>query len=215
MVAVKLATETIIDAAMETFAEVGYDGLSMRRVAARLDAQAGSLYYHVRNKDALIGLMADRLTGRAYDAGTSALGGLAADAGWRSRIEVQASTLRAVMLAQPGGALLLARSPGLLTEAALALMERLLQTLADAGVPAADLAVAADTLLGFVTGYVLQEQSTGEPPGLEPVEIDALLKRFPLVARGAETGTGVLPHPDTEFLRGVRFLCGGVQATRR
>jgi TetR/AcrR family transcriptional regulator, tetracycline repressor protein len=210
----KLTSERIIDSAMETFAEVGYDGLSMRRVAERLDVHAGSLYYHVRNKDVLIRLMADRLTRRAYDAGTVALDELASSAGWRPRIEAQAMTLRAAMLEHPGGALLLARAPELLTEPALALMERLLQTLSDTGVPESECAVAADTMLSYVSGYVLQEQSAGDPP-LEPEQIGALLARFPLVAAGAGAGPGEPEDADASFAGSVRFFCGAVEALRR
>ncbi|MYR87253.1 TetR family transcriptional regulator, partial [Streptomyces sp. SID685] len=41
----KLTKERIVDAGMAVFSEVGYQNLSMRQVADRLDAHAGSLYY--------------------------------------------------------------------------------------------------------------------------------------------------------------------------
>lgn len=72
----KLTKERIVDAGMAVFAEVGYHNLSMRQVADRLDAHAGSLYYHVRGKDELLTLMADRVCRQAYDTGTAALAAL-------------------------------------------------------------------------------------------------------------------------------------------
>ena len=81
----KLSVDRIVDAGLETYAEVGFHALSMRQVARRLDAQAGSLYYHVADKATLVRLMADRVARQAYDAGTVALDALPVDHDWRAR----------------------------------------------------------------------------------------------------------------------------------
>jgi AcrR family transcriptional regulator len=156
---VKLTLDRIVDASMAVLAEVGYHGLPMRQVADRLDVHAGSLYYHVRDKNALLGLMADRVAQQAHDAGTIALAALPADATWQDRIHTQAVSLRHAILRHPGGAVLLAGSPRTLSAGALALMERMLHTLREAGVPTEHRAVAADAVLGHLTGFVLQEQT--------------------------------------------------------
>jgi TetR/AcrR family tetracycline transcriptional repressor len=204
---VKLTLDRIVGAGMDTFAELGYDGLSMRQVADRLDVHAGSLYYHVQNKDALLTLMADRVAQEAYDAGTTALAALPATAGWRERIEAQALTLRASIQQHRGGAVLLAGSPNLLSPGALALMERLLITLRQAGVPAGDAAVAAGTLLSHVTGFVLQEQGDSTGPALSAEQIAQLGRRFPLTMAGAAGGA---LDQDELFARSVRLLCAAV-----
>ncbi|MFE2285505.1 TetR/AcrR family transcriptional regulator [Streptomyces sp. NPDC059443] len=144
---------------MAEFAASGYDGLSMRKVAQRLDAQAGSLYYHVPNKSALIQLTADRVAGRAYEAGT----------------------------------------------AALSLMERLLETLHDAGIPAGHAAVGADTLLSHTTGFVLQEQSQSPSVDVSAEEAAALHTGFPLTVAAATAYT-----EDERFIRSVRLVCAGL-----
>lgn len=199
---VKLTLDRIVDAGMATFAEQGYTGLSMRQVAERLDVHAGSLYYHVRNKNALLVLLADRVAGEAYAAGTTALDQLPPDAGWAARVEAQAVTLRATLCRHEGGPLLLAGSPAMLSPGALSLMERLWATLRDAGVPAADCPVAADTLLSYVTGFVLQEQVEPAPPEVTAESFAALAARFPLTM----TGTPAY-EPDEMFLRSVRLQC--------
>ncbi|WP_327138770.1 TetR/AcrR family transcriptional regulator [Nocardia sp. NBC_01327] len=203
----KLTTERIVDAGMAAFAEVGYQGVSMRQVADRLDAHAGSLYYHVKNKDALLRLMADRVARQGYDAGTAALAQLPAGAAWPTRVEAQAAALRHSILHHPGGAILLAESPKSLSGGALSLMERLLRTLVDGGVPAPHAIIAADTLLSHTTGFALQEQT--EPP-IPPVDAAAyadLHARFPLTTSGAAA------YPQEEkFLRGVRLICLGIRA---
>ncbi|WP_330328525.1 TetR/AcrR family transcriptional regulator [Streptomyces sp. NBC_00536] len=201
----KLTTERIIDAGMAVFAESGYHGLSMRKVAQRLDAQAGSLYYHVPGKDALVQLMADRVARQAYEAGTAALAALEPGAPWQERVEAQLVALRRTIRRHPGGAVMLADSPKVLSTGALALMERLLETLHEAGVPAVDGGIGADALLGHVTGFVLQEQSAPPAVAIGPEEAAALHERFPMtVAAASAVGE------DEKYVRSVRLLCAGL-----
>ncbi|MFE6844528.1 TetR/AcrR family transcriptional regulator [Streptomyces sp. NPDC057686] len=201
----KLTRERIIDAGMAEFAESGYHGLSMRKVAQRLDAQAGSLYYHVPNKSALIQLMADRVARRAYEAGTAALGALDPAADWRDRVQAQLVTLRESIRLHPGGAVMLADSPKVLSSGALSLMERLLETLHDAGIPAGHAAIGADALLSHVTGFVLQEQSQSPAVAISAEEAAALHARFPLTVAAASAFT-----EDDKFARAVQLLCAGL-----
>ncbi|KAA2261067.1 TetR/AcrR family transcriptional regulator [Solihabitans fulvus] len=201
----KLTAERIIDAGMEIFAEGGYHALSMRQVAERLDAQAGSLYYHVKNKNALLQLMADRVARQAYDAGTAALAALPDPRDWRARLEAQASSLRRSIQPHPGAALLLAHSPTVLSVGALSLMERLLLTLSDAGVPDEDRGIAADTILSHVTGFVLQEQSESVTPTVSAKEAAELYRRFPRTI-----AAGLAFDADEKFARSVRLLCAAV-----
>ncbi|MFJ9343075.1 TetR/AcrR family transcriptional regulator [Streptomyces sp. NPDC101733] len=202
----KLTKERIIDAGMAVFAETGYHGLSMRGVAQRLDAQAGSLYYHVPNKSALVRLMADRVARQAYEAAGTALDELPAGADWRQRIEAQLTTLRASIRSHPGGAVMLADSPKVLSPGALSLMERLLQTLREARVPAEHRGVGADMLLSHVTGFVLQEQSQTHTITISAEGVTAMRERFPMTMTEAGTLT-----EDEKFLRSVRLLCAGLE----
>lgn len=206
----KLTMERIVDAGMATFIEVGYQGLSMRQVAERLDVHAGSLYYHVKNKESLLRLMAERVARQGYEAGTSALTRLPADADWSARVEAQIVALRRSLLRHPGGALLLAESPKSLSDSALSLMERLLRTLVEAGVPEIHAIIAADTLLSHVTGFVLQEQV--EPHAM-PVDVSVaadLRARYPLTTSGA-----VAYAQDEQFVHSVRMICWGIRALIR
>lgn len=56
-----LSQDTIVEAALHILETDGYDGLSMRRVAAELNTGAASLYAHVANKDELLKLVIDRV----------------------------------------------------------------------------------------------------------------------------------------------------------
>jgi len=61
-----LDRDRIVAAAFAQIEEDGLDGLSMRRLAARLGVQAPALYWHVGDKAELLGMMARAIYGRAY-----------------------------------------------------------------------------------------------------------------------------------------------------
>lgn len=174
-----MSVDRIVAAGMAVFAEVGFERLSMRLVAGQLGVQPSSLYHHVRNKAVLLGLMADRAAQEGLDAGTAALAALPPGAGHTDRVRAQLAALRVALLRHPGGVLLFTSSPHGLGPGALGLMERLLGTLRRAGLTADDSVVAADTLLSYVTGFVLQEQVAAPPqPAVAAVPAD----EFPLTA---------------------------------
>lgn len=96
-----LNSTSIVEAAMEVLDRDGIGGLSMRVLADRLDVKAASLYYHVRNKDALLQAIADRVAREVNDAADPA-------DGWRPMLTAMAVRLRAVLRAHPGAATVVA-----------------------------------------------------------------------------------------------------------
>lgn len=60
-----LNREAVIQAALGMLDEVGVDGLSMRALADRLGVKAASLYWHLRDKDQLLELVAEAVLDRA------------------------------------------------------------------------------------------------------------------------------------------------------
>src|SRR5215469_18405025 len=59
-----LNRQAVVDAALELLGEAGVDGLSMRGLADRLGVKAASLYWHVRDKQQVLELLAEALLGR-------------------------------------------------------------------------------------------------------------------------------------------------------
>ena len=60
-----LSREKILDTAYEVLATYGLADLSMRRLAQELHVAPGALYYHVKNKQQLLILLADYILARA------------------------------------------------------------------------------------------------------------------------------------------------------
>lgn len=51
--------QRVLDAAAKIFRDYGYAGTTMRAIAEEADLQAGSIYYHYKSKDELIGAVLD------------------------------------------------------------------------------------------------------------------------------------------------------------
>lgn len=148
-----LHLQGIIESALQEVNAAGIDGMSMRSLADRLHVQKGALYYHVASKQALIAAMANEVANRAlacYETGALVDSML--------RVRYLANCLRQTLRDQRDGARLLAYSPLVQSPTAFQLIEHLVALLLQAGVSVEQASVGADTLMSYVTGYVLQEQ---------------------------------------------------------
>ena len=146
-----LTQDALVQAALVVLERDGLEALSMRRVAAELGLQAASLYWHVRNKEELLELMAD-----------AALAGLdlTVPAGsWREQVWVLAHRYRAHLKARRDVPRLIA-GRFVVGRNASTMMEHLLGVLRAAGFSPGG-AAAAMFLLSFtyVQGFVLQEMN--------------------------------------------------------
>ena len=90
-----LTRERVVDAALDLIDEAGVEGVSMRKLGARLGVEAMTLYYYVPNKDALLDLVVERVTMRAAEANE------AEGKTWRERLEGFARRYRAALIARP------------------------------------------------------------------------------------------------------------------
>lgn len=138
-------------AALDVLDELGFEGFTMRAVAARLDVQVGGLYYHFPDKAQLIAAMTDELCSRMVVA--EPMGD------WHEQAVAQCRQMRQAMLAVRDGARLLVTGPFVGSAVALQVLEHLLTILAS-GVAEDRLGIAGETLGGYIIGYVLQEQAS-------------------------------------------------------
>ncbi|MFF9851447.1 TetR/AcrR family transcriptional regulator [Streptomyces litmocidini] len=205
----------VIDAAMELLDESGLDQLSTRRIADRLGVRVGAIYWHVKDKDELLAELADRVVGSCLTGVPVPDGRTDPPSDPVARLTAAAHAVRDAMLAHPDGAALVAGHavPG---PNSLVLADRLCGIAREAGLPLPLAAVAGDTLLSYVTGFVLQEQRRGDPlhhrpntsvpaPGFDP---DRLPHLAALLAEG-------LPDDDTAFAAGIDLLVTAVTSRSR
>jgi AcrR family transcriptional regulator len=143
-----LTTEQIVRAALELLDAEGMEQLSMRKLGARLDAGATSLYRHVKNKDELIELVVDVVYGEVEVPDV-------VGRDWRTAAEKTAHSVRAMILRHPwvGPVLGLAGfGPNVMR-----LSEKMLVVLVVAGFDAAEADQAMRAMLAYVIGVAVSE----------------------------------------------------------
>ena len=94
----------IVRAALDLLDEVGFDGLTMRNLAKKLGIQAASLYWHVRNKQDLLSLLAEEICASMREPDRTL--------SWQEQLEAMGNEYRRVLLAHRDGARVLAGRDG-------------------------------------------------------------------------------------------------------
>jgi len=166
-----LSRELIVDAALRLLDSSGPDAMSIRGIAAALGVAPNALYTYFPDKTAVLRAVVDRLIGERAVAALE-------DAGrpWRQRIHDLALELRAGLLSHPGAASLVLGAP-MDGPQALALGERLLAVLIDAGLERDDAARACYLLIVYLLGFVALEAAEVDPTRPAPAEHERVAAR--------------------------------------
>lgn len=138
----------VVRAALALLDEVGLDELTMRRLAERLGVKAASLYRHVRNKDELLVLLGDEISGEIPFPNPAG--------GWREQLVEAAWNVRRGLLAHRDGARVLA-STAPFGPRRLRHIDTLLGILRAGGLSDRDAARAAYHANNFVTEFAADE----------------------------------------------------------
>ncbi|WP_308207409.1 TetR/AcrR family transcriptional regulator C-terminal domain-containing protein [Mycolicibacterium komossense] len=142
----------IIAKATEILDNYGIADLTMRRLARELDVTAGSLYWHFADKQQLLGAVADEVLRPACDTAEAT--------DWQHRITEASQRLRDALLSHTDGAELVSAS---FAAGQSARMRQILAALADAtvdaGVAPENAELAGRTIIYYVLGFTVDEQS--------------------------------------------------------
>lgn len=156
-----LSRETIAATAVAAVERDGFEGLSMRKVAAALGVEAMSLYEYVTGKQDLMVAMIDTVMARVGSSpdSTDAL----------SDALALAHDIRTSLIAHPNTARLFAMNMSLQDSFAVqALTARALMILTRLGLQPRDAAYTFGHCLSFVTGAVLLEVAIAQTGGTGP-----------------------------------------------
>jgi AcrR family transcriptional regulator len=135
---------------MELLDQEGIDGLSMRKLAARLEVGAPSLYWHVKNRDELVVLLIDAVYGEVELP--------EGDEAWRDAATDFARDVRATAARHPWLVSVLDQlAAAHLGPNVSRLAERLLGVFEGAGFELPEAERALNTLLAYVTGVTIGE----------------------------------------------------------
>jgi len=142
----------VAETALALLNDVGLEGLTLRAIAKELDVKAPALYWHFKDKQALLDEMATVMF-RRMESGT------VPDPGdtWQDRIRGACVSLRAALLSYRDGAKVFSGSRFTSTEHAVR-MEVNLRFFLDAGFSMADGVRAWTTATHYTVGFVIEEQ---------------------------------------------------------
>lgn len=211
-----LTEDEILDAALSLLDDGGANAASVRGIAAKVGVAPNAVYTYFPDKASVINALVERLLGEV-DHGVFA----DREQPWRQRVESLALELRARLAAHPGAVHLMIGGP-LDGPQALALNERLLELLADAGVDPTDAARAAYLLIVYVFGSIALDVADVRRPGPMPPESQRITTRslafaatppdrFPRTAAAAPVRAR---HISTEqYLWGLHRLLNGITTT--
>lgn len=204
----KLDKERVVDTALRLLNEGGLDGLTLRTIARELDVKAPALYWHFKNKQALLDEMATEMYRRMV-----ADVRIPRDATWQERILAGQRALRAGLLGYRDGAKVFSgtRFTGIEHAAG---MEANLRALLEAGFSLPQAVRATTTALLFTLGFVTEEQGVRPLPGerregYDVEERAARMAGFPLAAAA---GAEVFQSFEEGFEEGLRLVIAGIEA---
>ncbi|MFJ4591272.1 TetR/AcrR family transcriptional regulator [Kitasatospora sp. NPDC088861] len=203
----------------------GIEALSMRKLGARLNAGATSMYTHVANKDELLALVVDEVFGKIRIPTVTDTD----PADWRTTLAECAASTREVVLRHPwmvsviGDLGLVYFGPNWMR-----LSEALLTFLDAAGFTPTEANDAMGALLGYVIGTASVEAAwlsalarqgrdeQGWMDELVPAVIEAT-RDFPRLHHlyTTEVGSATDGGRDSGFTNGVRLILAGIEATRQ
>lgn len=192
----KLDKDKIVAEALLLLNEQGLDGLTTRALAIRLHVKQPALYWHFKDRQALLAAMNDAI--EAEFAATPA----PSDAQWQDYVLQTGQGFRRALMAYRDGARVHAG-----TRANRGLLEKHMTVLVEAGLPI-PLAIQLLVSVGrFVIGWVLEEQAEASA-SLNPALPD------PNSLAGKTIRTFFEMGDDAAFDAGLRFLVLGAEVQR-
>ncbi|WP_028658983.1 TetR family transcriptional regulator [Nocardioides insulae] len=173
----------VIGRAVDVLDSYGLADLTMRRLGQELGVQPSALYHHFANKQTLLAAVADEILRRGARP--------VAEGPWEVRVAGIAANLREALLGYRDGAELVSTVRAF-DLGARAPYDDLAAALAGGGVPEGLVPTAAGTVLHFVLGHTLDEQTHLQAGSAGAIEDD--------------------PREGSDFELGVALIVGGIRA---
>ncbi|WP_269857390.1 TetR/AcrR family transcriptional regulator C-terminal domain-containing protein [Streptomyces sp. RPT161] len=204
----KLDRKLVAETALTLLNEVGLEGLTLRAIARELDVKAPALYWHFKDKQALLDEMATEMMRRMR------LGTVRPEGDWREAFRATMRALREHLLRYRDGAKVYSGTRFTDTSYAEGL-EASLRMLTEAGFTQAAAARAWFTACSYTIGFVIEEQAVGPNPfeGTEGYDVDARAERLAAYPLAAQAGREMFQDFDRGFEKGLDAVLAGIEAT--
>ncbi|MFJ9611957.1 TetR/AcrR family transcriptional regulator C-terminal domain-containing protein [Kitasatospora sp. NPDC101176] len=205
----RLDRKLVADTALRLLDEVGLDGLTLRAIAAELDVKAPALYWHFKDKQALLDEMATEMMRRMDSAGEPPVGD------WRKAYRAAMHGLRAQLLRYRDGARVYSGARFTDTSYAAGL-DAGLRLLVDAGFTLTAAARAWYTGYSYTIGYTVEQQAMGPNPfvGEAGYDLEARAERLAAHPLAAAAGPVMFGDFDEGYAQGLEAILVGIDTWR-
>ncbi|HEV7454762.1 MAG TPA: TetR/AcrR family transcriptional regulator C-terminal domain-containing protein [Candidatus Saccharimonadales bacterium] len=206
-----LERQQIVRTALALLDEVGYSGLTLRKLADKLHVKAAALYWHFENKQDLIDAMAvaimldeiDRFTPKSIQ--------------WQDMLADVARVNRRALTRYRDGAQIIAHA-NMAQDALLGGMEFMLKHLRSQGFTAEQAMLSLFTVIRYTLGCVFEEQADPRHKQSPPATkrhgewLIAMKDKYPVAAETITqlAKSGVIT-PESQFEAGLRIIIAGIQ----
>ncbi|MEB8338619.1 TetR/AcrR family transcriptional regulator C-terminal domain-containing protein [Streptomyces endophyticus] len=210
----KLDKAHVADTALDLLNDVGLEGLTLRAIAKQLNVQAPALYWHFKNKQALLDEMATVMFRRMTEAGeVGGTVGYQPAGAWQDLLIEGNRHLRATLLRYRDGAKVFSGSRFTGTDHGPE-MEANLRLLVEAGFTPEQATWASSTTYMYTLGFVTEEQGMRPEPTRDESLVDVAeraerLADYPLAAAA---GSRLFAAYDERFEEGLRLIVAGIEA---
>ncbi|MGI5461204.1 TetR/AcrR family transcriptional regulator [Streptomyces sp. CA-249302] len=204
--------DRIVDTALRLIDEVGVQALTLRMLAEALESGTATLYRHLRSKDELLALVADRILGDVRVPTEQR-----DDLSWREAATVAAHSFYESLRRHPHALPLLATQVHVGPNG-LRVRERLIRLLLSHGFTAGLAARTYTTLGHYVIGLAIQQHGPGTPHPEDQEHLRDYYRSldpaaYPATSAAADDLASVPLHEEFRF--GLELLLDGLDQARR
>jgi AcrR family transcriptional regulator len=207
-----LERDKVLDATLDLLNEVGFDGLTLRRVADKLGVKAAALYWHFENKQDLINNLAARIFTREFDPPRNDL----SDFTWRQILTGMGNGLCDALLRYRDGAMVIACADLSQVDEGFKGRQIVVRELIRKGLPSEVVFTAMFSVVRYTLGYVFEEQADPRASKKGNAYLhDAapkLLQEFPDVTNElTHLYEQLSKNPRYQFEQGLELLLDGIE----
>ncbi len=214
----RLSRGRILEAALRLVDEEGMEALNMRRLGAKLGVDPMSIYRHLPGKEAVVSGLVEKVFSEMKMEPSEGQD-------WRERVRAWATAYVSLVRSHPNLVLRIVSDAAAVSDAMLQISEPLYAALWELGLSPRGISLAADTVVDFVHGHALAEDSghseDSTHSGDAGFERDLLARLEAQPADGAPTMRRVFRalaedeserDPTSAFAVGLDILLEGIEA---
>lgn len=172
--------EKIINEALQLLNESGIEGVTLRKLAKRLDIYASALYWHFKNKEALVNEMAEAILRMEF----SEIQSPRNNEQWQDWLIDIFNRLRNVLLAYKDGGRVVAGAHLSLTMAKIT--EEAIKTIYNAGLSLHKSRLIVLTATRYTFGHVIEEQNSPSAAAIDDFDNEQFKKDHPIMIKAIE-----------------------------